>query len=663
MGGALTLAGWLLGLPRLIAWDGTIAMKFNTGVLAALSGMNLVLLSLGTQRPRAVRTLAAVVAVVGGLTLLEHLSSLSLGIDTLFFDEPPGLAATTAPGRMGPPAATSFLVLGVCLLLATGGASARRVGSALALLPLMIAALGVIGHVYRASEFYTIARLTGTALQTAAIVAALAIGTLLASPEHGLVAALRRDDPGGDLLRRLGWPVMGICLVLGALRLVGERAGLYDAAFGTAARTLLEIVLFVALIWWSAEHVSRYARATRDAEAALRDDDRRKDEFLATLAHELRNPLAPLRTSAERIRRKADDANAVRAANQIIERQLEQLVHLVDDLLDINRVRRGTIELRKTRLDLATVVDRAIETSRPVIDGFEHELVWARPATPIVIDGDVTRLTQAVANLLNNAAKYTSSGGRIRIGLEREGGEAVVRVRDNGMGIPPELGRDVFQMFVHAKGPLERAGGGLGIGLALVKRLVELHGGVVDVESPPRPPGPEGPAGGSLAGSEFSIRLPALPAGTTASAPVLEEAVRPVDSPARLRVLIADDNMDAGEGLAMLIEEMGHETRVAQDGAEALAAIHVFRPDVAFLDIGMPKLSGYDVSRSIRAERWGNQVVLVALTGWGQPDDRRQSAEAGFDEHLVKPTGIEVIERVLASVQRRAGRLDAGSPT
>jgi signal transduction histidine kinase len=653
LGGSLTLVGWLLDVPRLMAWDGSaLSMKANPALCASLAGAALLLLALAPRATAWVQALGAVVCGFGGLTLMEHVTGFNLGIDTLFFDEPAGALATTAPGRMGPPAATSFTILGACLMLSVRGPRARRIASALALAPILIAMLGTIGHLYRASQLYAVARVTGIALQTATMIGAVGIGVVLAIPEHGLVATFRRDDAGGEMFRRLLKPIVVVSVTLGALRLAGERAGFYDAAFGTAARTVLELVLFIGLVWWTAERVGRHARDALDAQRALREADRRKDEFLATLAHELRNPLAPLRTSAEIIRKGHADPEAIRRANAIIERQLEHLVHLVDDLLDINRISRGTIELRKQRLDLAAVVERAIETSRPVIDGYGHHLVVAPMEQSITVEGDMTRLTQVVANLLNNAAKYTDPGGKIRVAVEGDGDHAVVRIRDNGVGISPERRPKVFEMFSRTDGSLERTRGGLGIGLALVKQLIEMHGGQVDVNSPPLGPDLDAPLAPPT-GSEFFLRLPVVSIAPLAAGRDAEPVVQTLDvvSASRLRVLIADDNVDALESLAMLIEDMGHDTRTAHDGAEALAASAAFRPDVAFLDVGMPKLNGYEVGQRIRAEPWGDKVVLIALTGWGQPDDRRRSTEAGFDQHLVKPATVELIEKALASTR------------
>jgi signal transduction histidine kinase/ActR/RegA family two-component response regulator len=679
VGGVLGVLGWALGVPELLAWhDSGIAMKFNTAVCSALAGAALLLLTLDVW-PRVVRALGVFVALVGGLTLLEHLTGANFGIDTLLFHEPPGALATAAPGRMGPPAATSFSLLGAALALACGEARGRRVASALALAPIASAGLAIVGYAYGASELFAIARVTGIALQTATMIAALGIGLVAALPEHGLAGALRRDDPGGVMFRSLLAPMVALSVTLGALRLAGERAGLYDRAFGTASRTLVEIVLLVGLVWLTAARVSRHARQARAAEGALREADRRKDEFLATLAHELRNPLAPLRTSLEIARRNPGDAAAVARAHAVMQRQLDQMVHLVDDLLDLNRIARGRVALRRQPVDVAEVVDKAIETSRPVIEAFGHRLTVvqaAGPGAPIFVDGDVTRLVQVVANLLNNAAKYTDPGGHIRIGVERAAGEVQIKVRDDGAGIPPELQATLFEMFTRSgTGSAGARADGLGIGLALVRQLVESHGGSVGVHSPPAADAvTAGAADGAMParGSEFVVRLPTVAAGVVERAPLPAAAPAPapapapagaaVSRPARRRVLIADDNVDAAESLAELLEEMGVETRLAHDGEQAVAVAEAFRPDVAFLDVGMPKLDGHEVGRRIRAQPWGGAVMLVALTGWGQAEDRRRSREAGFDEHLVKPAMPAAVEKVLAAaLTDRARPRDAGA--
>ncbi len=363
--------------------------------------------------------------------------------------------------------------------------------------------------------------------------------------------------------------------------------------------------------------------------AELSEADRRKDEFLATLAHELRNPLAPIRTGLQIIRMSAGDA--VAQVGAMMERQVGQMVHLVDDLLDVSRVSRGKLELRRERLELAAVLGDAVETSRPALDAAGHQLTVAVPAEPIFLDADATRLVQVFANLLNNAAKYTERGGRIALTAEREGDQTVVRVEDTGIGIPREQLPKVFEIFAQVNRSQEQSQGGLGIGLSLVKRLVEMHGGSVEARS-----------AGLGKGSEFVVRLPVAAAEAPAAAP----GEAPPGGPAvRRRILVADDNVDAAESLAMLLTLQGNEVRTAHDGARALAAAAEFRPQVVLLDIGMPKLNGYEVCRRIRALPWGKEPYVVALTGWGQDDDKRRSQEAGFDRHLVKPVDPEALAR------------------
>ncbi|HEX9670479.1 MAG TPA: ATP-binding protein [Thermoanaerobaculia bacterium] len=375
------------------------------------------------------------------------------------------------------------------------------------------------------------------------------------------------------------------------------------------------------------------------AEEALRQADRSKDEFLATLAHELRNPLAPIRNAVEILNRQGDASTESRWALEVIDRQMEQMTRLVDDLLDVSRITRDKLELRKERIELAGLVRAAVETSRPLLGAGGHRLTVAVPPRPIFVDADPTRLAQALSNLINNAAKYTPRGGHVAVTLEREGGEAAVTVRDTGIGIPAEMLPSIFEMFTQVDRSLERAQGGLGIGLTLAKRLVEMHGGTIAAHS-------EGPG----RGSEFTIRLPiAAEAPRALPRPELrEERVR---SSAPLRILVVDDNRDAAATLALLLELTGHDVRTAHDGLEALAAASEFRPDVVLLDIGLPKLNGYEVARRIRRQPRGQGVVLIAITGWGQEEDKRQSQDAGFDQHIVKPVEPGTLLKLLATFE------------
>ena len=371
--------------------------------------------------------------------------------------------------------------------------------------------------------------------------------------------------------------------------------------------------------------------------AALQEADRRKDEFLATLAHELRNPLAPIRNGLHILRLAGDHREIAEQARATMERQVQQMVRLIDDLLDLSRISLGKVELRRERVDLAAVVQSAVEISRPVIEQSGHELTLSLPPEPVPLEADVTRLAQVLANLLNNAAKYTERGGHIRLAVERRGGEVAVSVEDDGVGIPAPMLPRVFEMFTQVDRSLEKSQGGLGIGLSIVKRLVEMHGGTVEARS-----------GGHGLGSEFVVHLPLpllSPLQPQAPGSEREEA----GAPARRRVLVADDNADAAESLAMMLEIMGNEVRTANDGVEAVETAAAFRPDLILLDIGMPRLNGYDACRRIREQPWGGGIVIIALTGWGQDEDRRLSQEAGFDRHLVKPVEPAVLEQLLAT--------------
>jgi len=370
--------------------------------------------------------------------------------------------------------------------------------------------------------------------------------------------------------------------------------------------------------------------------ARLQEQDQRKDEFLATLAHELRNPLAPIRNGLQIMRLAPGNADATERIRSMMERQVGQMVHLIDDLLDLSRISRGKIDLRKERIELASAIAQAIETSRPSLAQADHELLTEIPPGAIYVDADLTRLTQVFSNLLNNAAKFTERGGRVRLAVQLMGLDAVVSVTDNGIGIPTHMLPHVFEMFTQVDGNLERSRGGLGIGLSIVQRLVQMHGGSVEARS-------DGPG----KGSEFIVRLPQA-LSLVGNKPA-DEAV-PVRPTASLRILVADDNLDSADSLAMLLTLEGNETQMAHDGLAALEVAATFRPDVMLLDIGMPKLNGYEVCRRIRQQAWGKDIVVIALTGWGQEEDKRRSLEAGVDYHLVKPVDFASLEKLLTGV-------------
>jgi PAS domain S-box-containing protein len=383
-------------------------------------------------------------------------------------------------------------------------------------------------------------------------------------------------------------------------------------------------------------------------EEALREADRRKDEFLAMLAHELRNPLAPIRNALHVIQMRGQERRqAVRQAWEMIERQVENLVRLVDDLLDVSRISRGKINLQKEPVDVATLVARAVEGSRPLIEARRHDLKVALSDEPMRVEADPTRMAQVLWNLLNNAAKYTPEDGRIWLTASKEGGEAVIRVRDTGMGIPPELLPKMFDLFVQAERTLDRAEGGLGIGLTLVRRLTELHDGVVEAFS-----------AGPGEGSEFVVRLPLLPDVSPAAAAHEPDGDKRVKAAVTHRILVVDDNRDSADSLAILLRLVGHDVCTAHDGRQALVVAATYRPDLVLLDIGLPGMDGLTVARHLRSQQELAGVVLVALTGYGSDEDRRQAQAVGFNHHMVKPLDLDALNELLSALEPHdAGRV------
>jgi signal transduction histidine kinase/DNA-binding response OmpR family regulator len=375
----------------------------------------------------------------------------------------------------------------------------------------------------------------------------------------------------------------------------------------------------------------------------IREADRRKNEFLAMLAHELRNPLAPIRNAVHLLRQAGTDPKHLNWAGEVIDRQVRQLVRLVDDLLDVSRITRGSITLQPEWVDLAAVVGSAVETSRPLLDGRRQTLTVTLPPERLQLHADPARLAQVLANLLNNAAKYTPEGGAVTLTAQRDAMDVVFRVHDTGLGIPAEMLSSVFDLFTQVERSLDRAQGGLGIGLTLVRRLVEMHGGNVRAYSE-----------GSDKGSEFVVRLPLEgPDASKGSAPHPSRPPRALTS--SHRIFLVDDNVDGASSLAMLLRELGHEVRVAHNGAAALEAVADFEPEVVLLDIGLPGMDGYEVARRMRSQLGLKDLLLVALTGYGQDEDRRRSREAGFNLHLVKPLDLDVLPSIFALLPTAAG--------
>lgn len=388
-----------------------------------------------------------------------------------------------------------------------------------------------------------------------------------------------------------------------------------------------------------ARELERVNGTLEQANAALRDADRHKDEFIAILAHELRNPLAPIRAAVDVMSLMPLEHSQLRWAREVIDRQTTHLSRLVDDLLDVSRISRGTIKLNKEPLTLRTILDRSVEAAQPIISAHHHELQIECLSDAATVEGDPTRLVQILSNLLNNAAKYMQASGTILLRASVDDEHAVFAVKDSGIGLTSEALPKLFNLFSRVHEDEGHLPSGLGIGLALVRQLVELHGGTVNATSP-----------GPNRGSEFTVRLP-LSSTAVPSALLDHVSPNPVQAQA-LRVLVADDNADALESLALLLEVCGHEVRKASDGQETLQAVTAWRPDVALLDIGMPILDGYEVARRIRSEPWGKQLFIVAVSGWGQSEDRQRATDAGFDLHFRKPIGLPTLEGILEKAQR-----------
>ncbi len=752
LGGAVSFLGWAFHLPRLTDWLGSgIAIKANAALTLVVCGVATLMRVCVPKEKLTVRVLSAFAVAVGALTLLEHITGINLGIDTLLFDEAPGAVATAAPGRMGPPAALSLFCIGLALILTTARARAAPIAVGLGLAVTALGVLSITGYLFQAEAIYTIPRLTGIALQTASMLVALGVAVTTIDPERQPVKTFFEDSNAGALARRLLPLAFIIPLGLGWLRLAGQRAGLYDAAFGTALRSIVEVSILSTVVWWglhvlrtrdlqqvaasrnlhdnekrlletlesitdafvtldpqwrftfvnsAAEAVLRrprgelvgyvlwdlfpqwmesplraaFLRAVREHvmieveapdplrgdhdflhriypnpdggfsvffqdvtlrkrnEAALLEADRRKDEFLATLAHELRNPLGPLRNAAQILQRNDIEPAVQRSAAEIIGRQVRHMARLLDDLLDISRISRNRLELRCEQTELEPIIRNALEASRAAIDQAHHTLSVDLPENPVHVIADAVRLTQVFCNLLNNSSKYTPPGGCLELSAACQDARIVVRIKDNGIGIEPAMMPHVFDMFSQASAALPHSQGGLGIGLALARGVIELHGGSIEAASE-----------GAGRGSVFTVTLPQVLAS-------IEDAAKDVGAEASeikpRSVLVVDDLRDGADSLTSLLRLLGHEVHTAYEGESALKLAGERKPDILLLDLGMPTMDGYELCRRIRATLWGRDRLIVAISGWGQVADRRRTAQAGFDHHLIKPVDIGALTRL-----------------
>jgi signal transduction histidine kinase len=501
-GGAATLCGWMLGIPQLADWFGIgIPQLPNNALATAAAGIALWLLVAG-RRGAAIFP-AMVVAAIGGLTLFEHLSGHDLGIDRVLLTHDWGLTTSSAPGRIGPPASTAFLVLGLSLLAALVGRS-RGLASIGAQLVIWLATLALIGYLLGAQSLYSIPRYTVISLQSTLTLLALGIGLLLSLQERQPMRSILAPTASARLIRRVFPGIVLVPVVLGWAAIRGIDAGLYDHGFAIAAVVIGVMMVLTALLWWSAAAVNEHERALQDSRgelamslSELEREDRRKNEFLATLAHELRNPLAPIRTGLSVLGRSSDDPERAASTRAMMERQVQHMVRLIDDLLDLSRITRDRIELRMERIALRGVLEQAIEACAAQFEGAQQVFSAELPPAELMLQGDSARLVQVFCNLLTNAGKFTPAGGRITVAHVLAGRSVSVFVRDTGRGIPTAELDAIFAMFTQLSSPLDRHHGGLGIGLTLSRRLVEMHGGQLTAASE-----------GEGRGSEFVVVLP-----------------------------------------------------------------------------------------------------------------------------------------------------------
>lgn len=619
IGGATCLSGWAFDIPRLTDWfnDGFSAQP-NTGLLIALLGVGLFLLQYGYSRVSA--ALGGIAVLGGALNLLQYITGLDLGFNhQLLFGRDWGHAGTGMRGRFGPPASASFMLIGISLIVLGGRDYTRyRYAANLSLVVVLLMMFSLLGYLFDARKFYAIPWLSAISLPSAIMFMTLAVGVITSVPQHQPMLLLNERSGAGSMARTMLPMVIVIIPLFIWLRAKGFEYNLFDIGTSRALGAAVLILSIVALIWVA-------LLALRRREQHERETDRRKDEFLATLAHELRNPLAPIRNATAILKLAQDNPVACARATDVIERQTTQLVRLVDDLLDLSRVNSGKMELRCERIELAAVIHQALETCSVMIESAGQTLTVELPQEPIYLDADPVRLAQVVSNLLNNACKFAKKGGQISLIVERQDNRVVIRVKDSGIGIPADKLAFIFEMFSQVDQSLERTHSGLGIGLTLSKRLVELHNGSIEAFSD-----------GLDQGSEFVVRLPITLYQT---APVKAPTV--VNRPdTRKRILIVDDNRDSAASMAEVLTLNGNETFLAHDGEQAVAAAEAHRPEVILLDIGLPKLNGFDACRRIRENPWAENILIIALTGWGQQEDRRKSAAAGFDNHLVKPVDL-----------------------
>ncbi|MDN4038856.1 hybrid sensor histidine kinase/response regulator [Massilia sp. YIM B02443] len=645
------LAGWWLHLPLLIGADSGRPQMYPATALGFVCTAGALLLQLRTQGAalHAGRVLALALLVFSlGAALMRGAGwappPLSLGIG----------ASANAWSLPAPLTAGLFVVLGASLVL-VGARRSVAIAQALAAGLLLFALLTLAGFAAEDTVLYQLLPGRGTSLRTALGFVLASVAVLALRPERGLMVALASDNPSSRTLRRLLGPLVLTPILLGMVATWAVRTA--DAGIDLTTMIWLFVwgllVILIAVVWRLAYQLYRQdltrslaERERNEALAALRLADERKNEFLAMLAHELRNPLAPISTAAELLKSVyASDPAQVRRTSEIIGRQVNHMVHLVDDLLDVSRVTRGIIELERQAVDLRQTVTAALEQAQPLMQMKRQRLRTELPESKVLVEGDPKRLIQVLANLLGNAAKYTPEEGSVLLAVRTHADQAQLVVQDDGIGIAPELLPDVFGLFTQARRTPDRAEGGLGLGLALVKNLVELHGGRVEAAS-------DGPGHGST----FTVTLPRLTVEPPPPPPL-----SPLQAPPALRrgsaddVLVVDDNQDAAASLALLLDAEGYRVQVEHAPAPALQRVLAQPPGACILDIGLPDMDGRELARRIRAGLKQETPLLIALTGYGSDADRALALDAGFDHYLVKPADMRQLAALLDGVQASPG--------
>ena len=663
-GSLLSLAGWAFDVPRLTDWQANgISIQPNACIAAAGASVAVLLYVAGRAVPAAF--FAAIFAVIGALTAFENVSGVGLGIDRLFlFGREWGTGGTTAPGRMGLPASLSWTLLGASLVSTTGllGSSARRYAPWIALVPLAVSSFSMLGYLYESSLLYTIPGTTAIALQTATFIFAASVATIASSP-HGPTELFADTGPAGIAARRLLPFVVLVPLLTGSLRLAGERAGLYDTAFGVALHNLIEITLLLTLLGWTGQAIARHSRERERAEAerrkllvleqsARQEAERQatiRDEFLATLSHELRTPLNAILGWAQIVKVDVSDSTRIRHAVGVIERNARLQAQMISDLLDMSRILAGKMRLHVQPVDLTAVVNAALEAVQPAADAKDIRIQNVIEPVADSVNGDPARLQQVVWNLLANAIKFTPRGGRVQVVVARVDSHVEIRVSDTGEGIASEFLPKVFERFRQADASAARMHGGLGLGLAVVKQLVELHGGKVAAASD-----------GLGRGSMFTVELPIAIVQSRADPPRVHplsaatpHAWDPLPRLDGLTILVVDDESDSSQLVARLFESRGAAVTTAASANEALTLATARNFDVIVSDIGMPGRDGYELIKDCRAR--GVTTPAVALTAYARSEDRTKALSSGYQSHVAKPVEVaELLAVVAALLPRRA---------